>query len=147
MKRFMLLIAVLMLALARGLKEEIARQFPEIAEMNAKETKLFGLEPALERAVRRIDNRQVIGIGTPIAGIAGGVVAHSTGWGVAIGALKAVLDKPMLKSKLAIVLNRAAKGTEPFSVSQARVAAYVTALANAEESVRNSTGRTNSEED
>lgn len=115
-------------ALARGLKDEIASQFPEISTLNAQESKLINLDGALEHAVRRIDNHQMLGIGTPIAAGAAGAVTKSTGIGVATGILKAVFDDPMLKSKLAIAMRRA--GVNPVEASS-RLNAYAAALANA----------------
>jgi hypothetical protein len=53
-------------ALARGLKEEIANQFPEIANLNKAESRLLDLGPILERAVNRVSNNHTIGIGGPI---------------------------------------------------------------------------------
>lgn len=116
-------------ALARGLKEELASAFPEIGQLNAKESQLLNLDGALERAVRRIDNHQLLGIGTPLA--VGGVAAAtgSKGLAVASGIIKAVLDDPVLKSKLAIALNKRGVGMPG---AYTRIAAYTNALANAQ---------------
>jgi hypothetical protein len=113
-------------ALARGLKEEIASQFPELNNLNAAESKLLDLEPALERAVARTGNHQIIGIGTPAAAGAGTILTGSGKIGAAVGMMKAVLDNPMVKSKLAIAVSRASK--VPISVANARVQSYVTSL-------------------
>jgi hypothetical protein len=51
---------------ARGLKEELAVQFPELKQLNARGSQLFDLQPVLEKAVNRIGNHQLIGVGTPI---------------------------------------------------------------------------------
>lgn len=115
-------------ALARGLKEEIATQFPEIASLNAREAKLLALEPLLERAVARISNHQLIGIGTPIAGGAAKMITGSSGASAAMGALKAVIDNPAVKSRLAIALTRSGV---PMKLAKARIAGYVNALGNA----------------
>jgi len=113
-------------ALARGLKEEIANQFPEINNLNAQESKLLDLEPVIERAVNRTANHQLIGIGSPIAGTAIKATTGSTSAGAVAMALKAVLDNPMVKSRLAIAVSRAQK--IPFSQASGRVAAYAEAL-------------------
>ena len=113
-------------ALARGLKEEIAQQFPEIRSLNATESRLLDLQPILERAVNRISNHQSIGIGTPIAGAAAKAVTGSGSIGVVAGTLKAVLDNPFLKSRLAIAVSKGAK--IPFSQAMTRVQAYSSAL-------------------
>lgn len=116
-------------ALARGLKEEIVNAFPEIGQLNAKESQLLNLDGALEHAVRRIDNHQLMGIGTPLA--VGGVAAAtgSKALAVASGILKAALDDPVLKSKIAIALNK--KGVS-LPGANMRLAAYTNALANAQ---------------
>lgn len=116
-------------ALARGLKEEIANQFPEISNLNATESKLLDLQPVLERAVNRISNHQAIGIGTPVAGAAAKAVTGSGSIGVVASALKATLDNPFVKSKLAIAVSKGAK--IPISQATARVQAYSSALGSA----------------
>lgn len=118
-------------ALARGIKEELESQFPEIKQLNAKEGALIGLNKSLDRAVRRIDNHQLFGIGTPIATAAGGVVTGSPVGAAAAGIMKLILDNPEFKSQLAIVLKSASKGSVPISATAARLAAYSNALGNA----------------
>lgn len=117
-------------ALARGIKEELENQFPEIKGLNAKQGQLIGLDDVLERAVRRIDNHQLFGIGTPIAAGAGAAVGGAPG-AAAAGILKFILDNPEVKSKLAIKLSQATKGGSPISAATARVAAYSNALGSA----------------
>jgi hypothetical protein len=109
-------------ALARGLKEEIATQFPEISKLNATESQLLDLQPLLERAVGRISNHQVIGIGTPVAGAAAKAVTGSGGAAAVAATLKAVLDNPAVKSRLAIAVSKASKIPYPQALS--RVQAY-----------------------
>jgi hypothetical protein len=113
-------------ALARGLKEEIANQFPEINNLNAQESKLLDLEPVLERAVARNSNHQLIGIGTPIVGTAGAAMTGSATVGAVLGAMKAVFDNPMVKSRVAIALSKSAK--IPLVKATARVNAYASSL-------------------
>lgn len=113
-------------ALARGLKEEIATQFPEISTLNASESKLLDLQPILERAVNRISNHQLIGIGTPVAGAATEAVTGSSPLGGAAMVLKAVLDNPTVKSRLAIAVSKAQK--VPYAKASAAVQAYSAAL-------------------
>ncbi len=115
-------------ALARGLKEEIANQFPEINQLNASESRLLDLQPVLERAVARNSNHQFIGIGTPIAGSAVKAITGSGSAGAVAAALKAALDNPMVKSRLAISLSKGAK--IPYAQAAARVGAYSSALSN-----------------
>jgi hypothetical protein len=113
-------------ALARGLKEEIANQFPEISGLNAAESKLLNLQPVLERAVNRISNHQIIGIGTPVAGAATSAVTGSTTLGKVAMVAKAVLDNPNVKSRLAIAVSKG--GKIPYAAALARVQSYATSL-------------------
>jgi hypothetical protein len=117
-------------ALARGIKEELTEQFPELKDLNSREAQLIQLEPSLQKALARQGNHQLIGIGTPIAGAAAKAVTGSTGMGGAAAILKMVLDDPMVKSKLALALGKAGKGMS-IRASEARVAAYSEALGSA----------------
>jgi len=116
-------------SLARGLKEEIATQFPEISNLNAAESRLLDLGPTLERAVNRISNNHTIGIGGPI--MAGGIKAatNSTGVAAALGVMKSVFDIPAIKSQVAIALSKGAK--IPYPAALARVSAYQASLGSA----------------
>lgn len=113
-------------ALARGLKEEIATQFPEIGKLNDDESRLLNLQPVLERAVNRISNHQAIGIGTPVAGAAAKAVTGSGGVGVVASVLKGVLDNPGVKSRLAIAISKSSK--IPIAQAIEKVTAYSSAL-------------------
>jgi hypothetical protein len=113
-------------ALARGLKDEIANAFPEISKLNAAESKLLDLQPVLERAVNRNANHQLVGIGTPVAAGAAKAVTGSSGIGAVVGTLKAVLDNPVVKSRLAIAISKGAK--IPIATAISRVQTYVASL-------------------
>lgn len=115
-------------SLARGLKDELAQQFPELKELNARDGRLLDLQDSLERAVGRIGNHQLIGVGTPIAAGAVKAVSGSGKLGAVAGVMKAVLDNPNVKSHLAIAL--ASKGTPGF-LQAAKIAAYSAALQKA----------------
>jgi hypothetical protein len=116
-------------ALARGLKEEIATQFPEIDNLNAAESKLLDLGPVLERAVNRVSNNHTIGIGGPILGTALKASTGSTGVAAVGGALKSIIDIPAVKSQIAIALSKGAK--IPYPQALARVSAYQASLGSA----------------
>ena len=92
-------------ALARGLKNEIASQFPEINTLNSKETALINFQNELERAVGRIGNRDLVGLGEQVAGAVNPLA----------GLVKRIIDTPEVKSKFAIVLQKVAdkKKTQP----------------------------------
>lgn len=113
-------------ALARGLKEELASAFPELSNLNAAESKLYDLQPILEKALQRQGNHQLLGIGTPIVAGATKAVTGSSGLAGVAGALKAMVDDPVVKSKLAIYLNKAGV---PWSKANAKIQAYSGALA------------------
>lgn len=98
-------------ALARGLKEGIVgalkNDFPELNALNAREGALLDLSDALEKAVGRIGNRDVIGIGTPL--LASG--AHAIGASnpaVAAAGLSKFLVTPQVMSRLAIAIAKGA---------------------------------------
>jgi hypothetical protein len=114
-------------ALARGLKEELEVQFPELKGLNSQEGKLLELEPVLERALGRIGNHEMIGIGSPIVAGTGKLLAGTPG-AVAAALIKRVIDAPVVKTKLAIALNSAGKGRMGLPGAHARIAAYSAAL-------------------
>lgn len=128
-------------ALARGLKEELQKQFPEIQGLNSKESNLIGLDEALERAVRRTNNRDIFSLGGKIASTTGGVLGAATGGpeGAALGAAAApvvhyFMSDPMVQSRLAIAVSKASKGSVPIGAARARVAGYLNALGNTSQS-------------
>lgn len=94
-------------ALARGIKEEIVNQFPEVGELNSQESALLKLEPIIERAVGRITNKDLIGLGDEVAGVAG-TVAAGPGGGIIAALTRKILDDPGVKSKIAIILQKVA---------------------------------------
>jgi hypothetical protein len=118
-------------ALARGLKEELNNAFPELANLNASESKLLNLQPVLEKAVQRVGNHNLIGISGPIAAGATEALTGSPGIATSAGILKTILDNPNVKSNLAIALYRAARNPGELSTVSQRLDAYYAALANA----------------
>lgn len=101
--------------LARGYKENLEEQAPELKLLNDKEGKLLGLQPALERAVRRAANEDALSLKQVAAAGAGGP---------AMGLAARMLDYPWLKSNLAIALSRASwKARAPISLAAAHTRA------------------------
>lgn len=94
-------------AVARAAKESIEEIFPEIKNLNKQEGALIELKKQLEKSASRISNRDLIGIGVPIKGGAGGAVAGPAG--MAGGLILGLFDTPQVKAKLAIVANRLKK--------------------------------------
>ena len=95
-------------AIARGLKEEIVKQNPQIGELNAKDSALINLEEVLERAVNRIRNYDVIRLGdTVAAGVgaaAGGPIGAAT-----TGMFKRAIEAPEVKARIAFALSKAGR--------------------------------------
>ncbi len=105
---------------ARTVKDKIAKQYPEVDILNKKVGPMIQLEDEIQRAVKRIQNRDLIGIGLPIKTMAGRAlrVAGGAGAGYAVGEpvtgaimglAIGILDTPKVKSALAIALDRAHK--------------------------------------
>jgi len=95
-------------ALARGLKEELATAIPELSPVNARMSDLLGLQKQMEKAVSRISNREIFGLGTQLAaGAAVGAITHQPAMVASILALKLILGKPEVKSKIAIAIHNA----------------------------------------
>lgn len=117
-------------ALARGIKEELNTAFPELQGINAEASKLYGLDEALTKAVQRQANHQLIGLGTPAAAAAGGILTGSGTGALVSAVLKGVIDDPVFKSRFAFVLSKARKGM-PFGEATGRIAAYSSALGDA----------------
>lgn len=90
-------------SLARGYAEQIADQVPELKDLNARESLIFELEPYLQRAIGRTGNAQLVGVGGPLATGVGNIFGGKIGAATA-GGLRAILDNPAIRSKLAISL-------------------------------------------
>lgn len=116
-------------AVARGIKEEIVNIFPEINTLNKQESLYLKLEPMIEKAAGRIDKRDLMGIGTPLAGgMAGGILGPKAG--AMIWLTKAIMDNPNIKAYLAIALNKANKGGIGKGYIDQRLAAYLSGKLN-----------------
>jgi hypothetical protein len=92
--------------LARGLKEEIVKIFPEIAGINEQDSRMIALRGSLERFANRQANRDTIGIGGPMKVMAGHALAGSAGTIPAL--LMSALEFPEIKSRLAILMTNPA---------------------------------------
>lgn len=104
-------------SVARAAKEELENIYPELKTLNAKEGALIKLLESIERSAARIGNRDLVGIGLPIKGTTGGVVAG--GPGAAAGIIGGILDTPTVKARLAIALEKARKADLPVSTKGA----------------------------
>jgi len=96
-------------AIARGLKEELEAQFPNIKGLNQRNSNLFNLEHELETAVSRNANRNIFGIGDALAGTLVDAATGSTPAGLFAAGGRHLFGSPAAKSKIAIALSRLAK--------------------------------------
>jgi hypothetical protein len=110
--------------LARGLKEEIAKQVPEISALNKADSELFGLQSALESALKRLGNREIINL-SDIASFGAGTMSGGVGTGAAANVVWRILKSPAFSTSRAIFYNRLAKN------AQAAIAAGKYPLASA----------------
>jgi hypothetical protein len=120
-------------ALARGLKEELESQFPELKSLNAQQSELMGLEPFLEKAVARLGNHNILSLGDMAAGAAGGAAGGPVG-AAGAAAMRQAIGSPLFKSKLAFALSKASQQVgkvEPYAASLGRVNSYVQSLDSA----------------
>lgn len=100
-------------SMARGAKDAISQAVPEANEINKLLGELYELQPHLSRSASRIDNRNPIGLTTPINVGAGGYlgsVADSAGLGVAAGVVASALNNPKMQARIAIALNKMKQG-------------------------------------
>jgi hypothetical protein len=79
---------------ARDMLEE---WMPELRIDNTKLGNWLEAEPAIRRAINRIENRDVVGIGLPIKTMAAGP----------LGLIQAILEMPKTKTRLALLINEA----------------------------------------
>ncbi len=96
--------------IARGLKNGVYDALPpEIKLLGPEEGVRIDLEKALDRYANRHGNRDMMGIGTPIAATAIHAATGSGAGAVAGGLIKAAMEYPAIKSRIAIALSKAAK--------------------------------------
>lgn len=93
-------------AIARGAKEGVEQLVPETGALNQKMGALLELKPNLQKAAGRVENRDIIGIKTPMSAAAGASVDPALG--ALTGALS-MLDTPKITSKAALAINRLQK--------------------------------------
>jgi len=89
--------------IAQGLKEGIEGAAPEVGPLNRREGDLIDLLKIVEPAVSRVENSNVIGLGTPMTSAVGGAVGGPAG-ALGAGVAKAIAEDPSNKAKLAIWL-------------------------------------------
>jgi len=103
-------------AIARGLKEELVKQYPELGKLNARDSDLIALEGVIERAVNRIGNRELLtygdllvsGIGAGAGYWQGDAEGGATG-AILLPLLFKVMKVPSIQGRVGILLNKASK--------------------------------------
>ena len=124
--------------LARGIKEELQAQFPELKALTEKQWKALQLEPELERAINRHANAEPVGILPTMA-------MHASGHPLIAGVLAKLVSNPAVRARLAMGLNTArqmsmlpagralvpAASAGSSIRAKAKIAAYVKALQEA----------------
>lgn len=93
-------------AIGRGAKEAVEAEVPGIKEMNARAKELIELSKVLERAVSRIENRNLIGLNDELAAIVGVQLGGAPG-AAGLGVGRSLLGLPRIKAKIAMELYRA----------------------------------------
>ncbi len=107
------------MSVAKGIRQEMEKLHPEELAILKREGKLLDLENAIVGAVRRIPDRDLIGIGTPIKVGVGAATGHFS-----LGALASLIDNPYVKSAVAIFLNEVRKGKISPTMTTARQLGY-----------------------
>ena len=108
-------------AVARGLKEELVKQNPELATLNARDSALINLEEILENALNRTRNYDIIRMGDTLMAMTGGVVGGYPGAGLA-AMLKRIFEDPQAKAALGKAMAKAGKKPIPVPFVRAGIA-------------------------
>lgn len=120
-------------AIARAAKEAIEELVPEVKQKN----QLYGVMTELQEklqipAANRIGNRDLVGLGLPVTASTGQVLGGNAGGLLAAGV--GILDRPVIKSKAAIGINRLGKAVRsPSAPFLATSTAQMGRLTQAEE--------------
>jgi len=109
-------------AFARGLKEELVKQNPQLATLNARDSALINLEEILENALNRTRNYDIIRMGDTLMAMTGGVVGGYPGAGLA-AMLKRIFEDPQAKAALGKAMAKAGKKPIPVPFVRAGIAA------------------------
>ncbi len=91
-------------AIARGAKDALAELIPEIAKVNKKYGPLKELYKALDQKAGRISNYDLLPAAVTWKGGAGYAITGGTAGGALAGVTLGILDTPLVKAKLAILI-------------------------------------------
>lgn len=126
---------------SRGAKNALAEKYPELAALNKNDAALHELEKALELAVRQenplnlvsLDMVTKVGLGGGLGAATG--TAAGTAAGSIIGLGIAIIDKPIVKRKLGVALEKARKaGYNKGKLNKAKDAVRLGGIASDDES-------------
>jgi tetratricopeptide (TPR) repeat protein len=109
---------------AKGLKEQLVRQFPELQKLNATDSSLINLEKVLEGSVNRIRNWDIAGLSEYAGAIGGAELAGAGGAGIGL-IMSKLLRSPAVMSRLSFALNKASR-LIPAAKGAAKIGAYET---------------------
>jgi hypothetical protein len=114
-------------AIAKGIRQELTRVYPELAELNAKDSAMLELQKQLAAAVNRTRNWDIVGLVDLIGGGVGSTVGafrddEGSVWkGAASGLmLTRILRSPHVMSRLAFALSKASKTIKGPTISLSR---------------------------
>ena len=97
-------------AIIRGAKKSLEKIGPDVQKINKREGKLLELGDELERAVGRLDNRNLISLDTAAKIAAGAATGSPAGTAAGVGA--SALGAPRVKARMAITLENIRKTGE-----------------------------------
>lgn len=89
-------------AMAGTARQSLENIMPELKSINAQYGFLKELQPHLQKAVGRIENRDILGIGSGVKAGAGAAIGGSTGAALGIG--QSLLELPKIKANVALAL-------------------------------------------
>jgi hypothetical protein len=110
--------------IARGVKDEFIKMFPELEETGQQEHRSLQLESSIERTLKKLGNRDWVGIASPLQGGMAGTLSGSKEVGVITGSMMHILNNPTLSSEIAIQLHKAMQGRVSPGLVKSRLAAY-----------------------
>jgi hypothetical protein len=116
---------------ANTLGDQLVGQFPELAAPYARYAALKEIGPSLEAAVKRSGNRNPFGALSVLSGVTAGTLTGNVPHGILAGAMVEALSNPAIRSRLAIAMSRASKGSLTIPAAAARVVGYSNALGQA----------------
>lgn len=97
-------------AIYSGIQKQLETQYPELGKLNSDSSALLSLNKSLVRAVNRITNKDIIGMGAFIKVGVGSAIGHAVGGptgGLIGGIVGAILELPSVKSAMGIALRQA----------------------------------------